>query len=254
MCDCGNFATVLSGNLKNGQTKSCGCLKFEFKDLTGKQFERLEVISRVENKNNRHYYKCLCLCKNTKIVSAHSLVRGKVKSCGCLQKEITSKNSKVDHTGKIFNQLLVLKRIESQPLTKYLCQCNCGKQIILYGCSLTTNHTKSCGCLKTSKMLSSHKLYGTWHDMKLRCTNKNLKNYKHYGERGIKVCERWSESFLNFLEDMGEKSSPKLSIDRINNDGNYSCGKCDECIKNNWPANCRWATAKEQANNTRRNS
>ena len=62
-----------------------------------------------------------------------------------------------------------------------------------------------------------HILYNTWKDMKCRCNNKNIKNYKYYGGRGIKICFGWSNSFESFLKDMGEKSDPKLSIDRIDN-------------------------------------
>lgn len=73
--------------------------------------------------------------------------------------------------------------------------------------------------------------------MKTRCSNPNVDNYKHYGGRGVTVCERWLHSFESFLADMGKKPSPQHSIDRINNDGNYE------------PDNCRWATKLEQIHN-----
>lgn len=85
---------------------------------------------------------------------------------------------------------------------------------------------------------TKHELYDTWYHMKRRCYTKSCKEYPNYGNRGIVVCERWLSSFWDFVSDMGDKPTPKHSIDRINNDGNYE------------PSNCRWATTKEQARNT----
>ena len=85
------------------------------------------------------------------------------------------------------------------------------------------------------------KEYSIWNAMRQRCTNPNSQRWKHYGGRGIKVCDEWLKSFVSFYEHIGPKPGPEYSLDRINNDGNYE------------PGNVRWATIIQQANNQRRN-
>lgn len=106
-------------------------------------------------------------------------------------------------------------------------------KVIFYG-TLTDGRTG-----RQSKY-ADKSLYDCWVDMKQRCYNPKNRGYKNYGYRGIKVCDRWLESYQNFYDDMAPKPSDKHSLDRINNDGDYS------------PDNCRWATQKEQVANSRR--
>lgn len=94
--------------------------------------------------------------------------------------------------------------------------------------------------------------YGRFLKMRQRCLNPNDKAYPAYGGRGIRICNGW-ESFERFVADLGERPSPEHSMDRVDNNGHYSCGKCDECLLNGWPPNCRWATPRQQANNIRSN-
>ena len=101
--------------------------------------------------------------------------------------------------------------------------------------------------------IKNHPLYNTWAQMKARCFNKKRDNYDSYGGRGITVCLRWKNSFADFLADVGVPPSATHTIDRKNVDGHYSCGTCDECLSENWPSNCCWATPSEQACNRRAN-
>lgn len=155
----------------------------------------------------------------------------------------------IDLTGQKFNRLTVIKRIKPDYPTSWECCCSCGNTVIVTTNSLRSKKTQSCGCLRRelgAKMLTTHGMYGSpehraWRHMKERCCNPNTKDFKNYGGRGITVCNEWRKSFMAFFNHVGKKPSPKHSIDRINNDGNYE------------PSNVRWADRKTQNNNSRRN-
>jgi hypothetical protein len=151
--------------------------------------------------------------------------------------------------GDVFHRLTIIDTAEAfkRSGTRFLCRCECGNERVVKQSHLRAETIKSCGCLIseiTAKRNASHgksktRIYNIWASMKARCFNPKKDKYKYYGGRGVTVCERWRNSFENFLADMGEPPSARHSIDRINNDGNYE------------PSNCRWATPLEQAHNKR---
>lgn len=170
-------------------------------------------------------------------------------------------NRRFERLVVIADEGLVPRKSGTRSDHRWLCRCDCGKLTSLRTESLTSGNTRSCGCLhddvrvaiKTTHGRCKSPTWRSWASMKYRCYNERDGEFKNYGARGILVCQCWMQAFENFLDDMGEKPSRAHQIDRINNDGHYSCGHCAECIANGWPANCRWATASDQSRNKRTN-
>jgi len=149
--------------------------------------------------------------------------------------------------GNVYNKLKIIEfsHRDSKSLIFVKCLCECGNHKIMNLSNIKRGMSKTCGCSKSimnKKRENYHGLtntpeYQSWRNLKSRCCNKSISNYKNYGGRGITVCDRWLANFTNFLEDMGKKPSPVHQIDRINNNGNYE------------PSNCRWVTPKVNSNN-----
>jgi hypothetical protein len=159
---------------------------------------------------------------------------------------------RIDLAGKVFGKLTVLEfagRPTRDPSrtsgdSLWRCRCECGKESVVRGYNLKSGKSTTCGCGIAAGLLRANVTHGkyytvehrVWTGIKTRCFNDKEKAWKYYGGRGITVCDRWlgENGFANFLADMGSRPSPRHSVEREDNDGNYE------------PDNCSWATKKKQ--------
>ena len=168
-----------------------------------------------------------------------------------------------DKVGSRFGRLVVVsfaRRDKAKRETYWLCRCDCGVEKIVTNNALMHGTTTSCGCFHKEQLATRNRKHGlcegrrpavirtAWGNAKARCYNKNNYRYKSYGGRGIVMCLGWRNDASAFSRDIGPRPEGG-TIDRIDVNGHYSCGKCEECQQNGWPMNVRWASKSEQVNN-----
>lgn len=223
-------------------------------DITGQKYGLLTAVESV-GKGAHSCYNWLvqCECGKQRIVSMGHLRSGNVKSCGCLLKA-----SFIDITGQRFGRLTAVRQLTDgsrKRKAKWLFQCDCGKEVVSTANAVHTGNTQSCGCLKSEKALSrcmdyiglaqaacithgrtGSRIYKIYKGMKQRCYNDKNPNYKYYGGKGVMMCAEWMNDPTRFFDwALANGYTDKLTIDRIDSDGDYC------------PDNCRFITQSEQA-------
>lgn len=216
----------------------------KFNDLTGIKFGYWTVVGKAPKKEKRLLWHCICECGTERDIESYNLTHGHTISCGC-------KTKRPNLLGKKFNRLTVIEYIGVEKNHRmWRCRCECGNQLISDSARLIGGYVKSCGCINVEAQLESHfkhgmsntRLHRIWSGIKKRCFNSNVPEYKNYGGRGIKMCDEWKDNFSSFYEwSILHGYNDKLSIDRIDVNGNYD------------PKNCRWVDDETQRNNKRNN-
>jgi len=220
-------------------------------DLIGKSFGRLTVVEKTDKRYDRKVvWRCECSCGNKNFeVDTVRLNRGNTRSCGCLRVDSAGQYKKLNLTGRQFGRWLALEgdiKRKNKKRIFWRCVCDCGVERLVSTEDLMSGHSTSCGCsngiTRVRHGLSYHGLYCVWDGMRQRCCNPKCTAYLHYGGRGITVCAEWFNSFKTFYDWAVSNGYRKgLTIDRIDNNGNYE------------PVNCRWVTQKENNRNKRTN-
>ena len=237
------------------------------KDLTGKVSGKLTVVSfshlHIQPRGGAvPKWNCLCSCGKTVVVMASNINTGHTTSCGCIRREARLEHAERLKSGEYIPSTicgerfgsLVVKEFSHWKISKdgvrnsyWKCICDCGKTCTKARSGF--NKKSDCGCgkkkllaeLRTTHGMASSPTYKTWCKMKERCTLDSYAEKEYYQDKDIKICDRWFNSFENFLEDMGERLEG-MTLDRIKHDGDYE------------PSNCRWADLTIQAFNQRKRS
>ena len=213
--------------------------------MIGRKFKKWTVLEYFPGKKPGKYYECICDC-GTIAVKAGTELRA-FRSTQCIRCKNNFLYDPEREIGKRYGKWKVIKFIDiHRNLQRFECKCICGFRRLHCVADLragkstqcTTCHNREIAQRNTKHGMHKTKIYKIWSSMRDRCNNPNNTAYKYYGARGIKVCKRWHK-FENFYRDMGDQP-PGLTLDRINNDGNYT------------PTNCRWISHKENCQNRRK--
>jgi hypothetical protein len=228
-------------------------------DISGQRFGLLTAVSKAPSgPRYRTMWHCRCDCGKEYVTGANNLKSGNTQSCGCAPKKPRKPELLLDLIGDVYGRLTVLWCVGPVPngrIREWMCRCSCGKEIQVAQNNLRSGNTESCGCYKRELTVARNTRHGesvggkwspefaTYKSMISRCYHSGASGYHLYGGRGIGVCDQWrgDGGYAQFLSDMGRRPTPNHSLDKIDNDKNYS------------PSNCRWATTKQQGNNRRNN-
>jgi hypothetical protein len=211
-------------------------------DLTDERVGTLTVLHR--DATDGRFWICRCDCGTETRALTNKLRAFSIKSCG--RSTCTLRRAQV---GDVFGRLTIVGDAPRfrNGARRWRCRCECGNETESSDSEMRIGRVRSCGCFRRQRvreLMTTHgrsggPTYKCWSSIIQRCTNPKNPSFSYYGGRGIRICERWRNDFALFIADMGPKPTPKHSIDRIDVNGNYE------------PGNCRWATATQQARNTR---
>ncbi len=239
----------------------------------GERFDHL-TVDKMEGVNEKGFSiaSCHCDCGNPEpvIVKVAELRSGHRRSCGCASWEEKSARRSQDIIGKQFGRLVVesFAGKDNKNYRLAWCRCHEGNRVKVRIAHLLSGAVQSCSCLQKEKAMETlavlhkqqikHGLSGTltgttWLCMMQRCFNPRCESFREYGGAGITACSFIKASPVNLVILIGERPLAIMQLDRVNNEGHYSCGSCEECLQKGWSMNIRWATPSEQALNRHNN-